>query len=147
NYGSENMSLINELHDTVVQNFAAGPNPSGLAYDSGTGEIFVTNSGYNYVDVVAQGTTTVSATIFLSTSPHGVAYDSGNGDVYLANYNVPGTESVISGVTQTITATVDVGSYPLAAVYDGRNGLDYVSNSESNNVSVINATTNTIVTS
>lgn len=48
--------------------------------------------------------------------------------------------------SSNLIATINVGSYPSALAYDSSNGNVYVVNTASNDVSVINATTNTVLT-
>ena len=56
---------------------------TGVAYDSGKGEIFVTNSDLVYV--ISDTSNTVVAEIPLGGDPFGIAYDSGKGEIYVAN--------------------------------------------------------------
>ena len=56
--------------------------PVSVAYDSGKGEIFVTNNGGNNVSVISDSSNRVVASIPVGYAPDGVAYDSGKGVCY-----------------------------------------------------------------
>src|ERR1017187_7674257 len=55
-----------------------GTQPSGIAYDSAMGELFVANYGSNTVSVISDSTNTVVANVSVR-SPLGVAYDPARG--------------------------------------------------------------------
>ncbi|MDG6913419.1 MAG: PKD domain-containing protein [Nitrososphaerota archaeon] len=92
------------------------------------------------------------ANISVGIMPEGLVYDSRNGNIYVANYNCPlptscgqSTISVISTSTNVVVATVPVGNGSLGLAYDNNKGEIFVTNSGSNNVSVVNDTTNTVI--
>src|SRR5207253_1475457 len=115
-----------------VATIPVGGDPSGVAYDSGNGYVYVADQGANNVSVIDG--TTVLATVPVGSGPHGVAYDRANGYVYVAN-SYSNTVSVINS-TKVVT-TIPVGSYPAGVAYDSGNGYVYVANQGSNTVSVI----------
>jgi YVTN family beta-propeller protein len=121
-----------------------GTSPTGIAYDSGKGEVFVANSGFNTISVISDSTNAVVATVTVGTSPAGVAYDSGKGEVYVTN-RVSNSVSVISDNTNAVVATVAVGTTPNNIAYDSSKGEVFVVNSGANTVSVISDTTNAVV--
>ncbi len=132
---------------------ASGPFPSGAAYDSGKGEVFVADSGS--VSVISDATNAVVATVaesgdFSYATPNGVAYDSGKGEVFVANSGTdlgPGSVSVISDTTNTVVATIAVEGFDVA--YDSAKGELFVANSAygflSSGVTVISDATNNVV--
>jgi YVTN family beta-propeller protein len=65
----------------VIANIPVGTNPNKVVYDSGKGELFVCNSGYNTVSVISDSTNAVDGTITVGISPAGPAYNSGKGEV------------------------------------------------------------------
>src|SRR5256712_779603 len=86
------------VNNTLVPgNFLAanGFEPTAVAYDSGKGEVFVTDKGSNAVSVISDTTNAVVASIPVGSSPFGVAYDSAKGEVFVANQG-SGTVTVIS---------------------------------------------------
>ena len=129
---------------SVVATVPVGAFPYGAAYDSGNGDVYVSNYLSNDVSVISGTTNTVVATVPVGSSPLGVGYDDRNGDVYVANIN-SNNVSVISATTNTVVATVPVGSGPNGVAYDSGNGDVYVTNLFSNSTSVISGTTNTVV--
>lgn len=143
---------------TKIEPFATikvGQFPSGVAYDSGKGEIFVTNLGDGTVSVISDETNTVIATIKVGRYPRGLAYDSGKGMIYVVNSG-NNSVSVISDSTNTVVATIPVGELPQSIVYDPAKGELFVANTNYDNaissistyvctVSVISDETNTVV--
>ncbi|MCW4045316.1 MAG: YncE family protein, partial [Candidatus Bathyarchaeota archaeon] len=117
----------------------------GVAYDSGKGEIYITNWGANTVSVISDSNHTVIATIPVGNNPRGVTYDSAKGEIYVANSDSSGngTISIISDSTHTIVATVTVGSGPLNLAYDARKGEIFVTHGGT--VSVISDSTHNVV--
>src|SRR5208283_5260230 len=71
-----------------------GGYPRNLAYDSGTGQILVTNGFDNTISVISDSSNSVVATVSVGTSPGDVVYDSSMGEIFVANGD--GTISVIS---------------------------------------------------
>src|SRR5438445_689575 len=129
---------------TVVATVPVGQSPTGVAYDSGTGEVFVTNIGGDTVSVISDVTNTVVATVPVGSGPTGVAYDSGTGEVFVTNL-LGNTVSVISDVTNTVVATVPVGTSPTGVAYDSGTGEVFVANVGGNTVSVISDVTTFVV--
>ena len=93
------------------------PYDYGAAYDSGKGEVFVTNAGSDTVSVISDRTNAVIATVPMRFAPYAIAYDSAKGEIFVANGNAAtklGTVSIISDSTNTVVANVTVGSDPQA---------------------------------
>jgi YVTN family beta-propeller protein len=114
-----------------------------LAYDSGTSQVFVANSGSNTVSVISDSTNTIAHTVTVGTTPDAVAYDSGTSEVFVANSG-SNNVSVISDSLYTVAAWVGVGTTPDAVAYDSGASEVFVANSGSNNVSVISDSLNAI---
>jgi YVTN family beta-propeller protein/parallel beta-helix repeat protein len=139
------LSAVQAIHAAgVTGTIPVGTNPFGIAYDSGKGEVFVTNYGSNTVSVISDSTNAVVATVSVGTEPFGVAYDSGKGEVFVTNYGSTSV-SVISDSANTVVATVFVGSIPLGVAYDSGKGEIFVANEGSSTVSVISDSNNTVV--
>ena len=136
--------MVSGASNTVVATVAVGSQPSGAAYDSANGDIYVINELSGNVSVVSGASNTVVATVAVGTEPEGAAYDNANGDIYVSNL-ISNNVSVVSGASNTVVATVAVGSQPWGAAYDSANGDIYVSNAASNNVSVVSGASNTVV--
>ena len=121
-----------------------GGSPWGVAYDSGTGEIFVVNSAANTVLVLSESNYAILATVSVGQQPYRAIYDSGKGEIFVANYG-SNSVSVISDQTNTVIATIPVGVSPASFTYDSGKGEIFVANSGDNTVSVISDSTNTVV--
>jgi len=141
--GSNNVTVISgTTNKVVVSSIPVGTYPIQVAYDSGNGDVFVSNWGSNTVSVISNaGNNTVLVTIPVGLVPHGMAYDDGNGYVYVANDGSDNV-SVISGATDMVVANIPVGIEPVGVAYDSGNGDIYVANFGSDNVTVISGTTN-----
>jgi YVTN family beta-propeller protein len=146
NLVSGNVTVINGATNTVVvPSIPVGVEPNGVAFDSSNGYVYVTNYGSNNVTVINGATNTVVVpSITVGTRPYGVAFDSWNGYVYVTNYGSSNL-TVIEGGT-VVVHSIPVWSYPDAAAFDSSNGYVFVTqNTSSDNVSVIDGTTNTVV--
>ncbi len=97
-----NNTLVN---GNFVNNAGNGIGPSGVAYDSSNGYLYVTNLNSNSVSVINGASNTVIDTIAVGLEPRGVAFDSSNGYLYVANYN-SGTISIIATTTGSATYPV-----------------------------------------
>ena len=100
------------------------PRP-GVAYDSGKGEIFVTNTGSNTVSVISDESNTVVATVNVDKAPTGICYDPFMHEVFVSNSN-SATVSVISDVDNRVVATITNLSSPGNMAYDSGKGLIWV---------------------
>jgi len=141
------------LNNTLVPgNFLSGNGigPQEIAFDSGKGEVFVTDSVTNTVSVVSDKTNSLVATIAVGSYPDGVAYDSGMGEVFVANAN-SNNVSVISDSTNSVTASISLGTYvaPHGVAYDQRQAKVFVSSynvqTSASVVSVISDANNTVI--
>ena len=117
--------------------------PSGAAFDSSNGYVYVTDFLSNSVSVINGSSNRVISTIDVG-SPDAATYDSSNGYVYVSNC-FSSSVSVINGSTNNVISTIDVGQHPSGAAFDSSNGYVYVANAYSNNVSVINGSTNNVI--
>ena len=135
-------TLVLPNNTLVSGNYPAqnGVGPYSDVYDSGKGEVFVTNS--NGLSVISDVTNQVVATVAVVAGSFGIAYDGKKGEVYVASGN---SVSVISDTTNKVVATVGVGLDPRGLAYDRPKGEVFVTNYGSKNVSVIDDKTNTVV--
>jgi YVTN family beta-propeller protein len=131
--------VISDASNAVVATVNVGSGPGGMTYDSGKGEVFVSNWHADTVSVISAATNAVVATVNVGSRPFGVAYDSANGYLFVANDNA-NTTSVISDVNNTVISTLEVGYSPWEIAYDSAKGEIFVSNYGAANVSVISMT-------
>jgi YVTN family beta-propeller protein len=129
---------------TVVATVTVGSFPFGVAVNSSTNRIYVTNAFGNNVSVIDGATNTVVATVPVGTTPYQVDVNPSTNRIYVAN-SVSNNVSVIDGATNTVVATVPVGNQPLSVAVNSTTNRIYVSSWGSDNVSVIDGATNTVV--
>jgi len=141
-------AATNTLVTTISVGDVSEYDLKGLAYDSGTGEIFASNDLSSNVSVISTATDKVVDTINLpDQDPRAVAYDPGTHQIFVANaLGTLANVSVISDATDAVVHSINVGVDPDAIVYDGGKGYVYVANGGSANVSVIDDSTDAVVT-
>ena len=121
--------------------------PLQAAYDSATGELFVTNvntiGGSSTVSVLSGNPATVHRSFAVIGSPHGIAFDSANGLLYIS---LTGTSQVDYYTTSGAQlGFVTTGIDPNYLAYDPSNGCIYTANFGSASVSVISGATNSVI--
>ena len=115
---------------------------AGLAYDSGTAQVFVADYYADNVSIISDSTNSVVTTVSFPGSPSALVYDSSDHTVVVvAGHNV----SSISDVTDHVVATDKLAGYPGGLAFDSGTGQLFVTTSGGDNVSVLNATTLTLV--
>ncbi|MBS1524807.1 MAG: beta-propeller fold lactonase family protein [Bacteroidetes bacterium] len=144
NYGSNNVSVIATVNNTVVATIPVGTNPWGVAVSPDNSRVYVTNQGSNNVSVINTATRSVIATIGVGVQPEGIVVNNDGTKVYVANA-IGSTISVISTVTNAVIATINPGAVPREVSLSPDGSRLYVVNDGANTVSVINTTTNAIV--
>ena len=143
--------IINPATNSVVGNITIptspnqSPTPRFLA--SGGGKLFVSVDYYTSKpsSVLAFDTTTLAlvsnVTMPTGNLPQMLSYDPVNGYVYVAGGNANET-TVINSRTGSIVTNIPVGNAPYAVSYNA--GEVFVTESSSNLVAVINASTNSL---
>jgi DNA-binding beta-propeller fold protein YncE len=136
--------------------------PSGMAYDSQNGYLYVVTSEGQNVTVISTATDQIVQNISIPGSVPGsnlfsIAFDATNGDIYLGDLGpyddypaVPGTNvTVIDGATNTVVGTVVTGLGPTGISIDSQSGDVYVGDAgnvtDRGNISVISGTTNLLM--
>ncbi|MGD0478439.1 MAG: hypothetical protein ABSB29_09785 [Nitrososphaerales archaeon] len=113
--------------------------PTAMVYDSGKGEIFVSDvASYSGVFVMSDQSNAIVATIGVEHSPGEMVYDSAKSEVFVANYN---QVSVISDSTNKVVANISVSATSLA--YDPTEHEVFAYNGT--RISVISDSTNKVV--
>ena len=133
----------------VVATTSVGGTSYGVAYDSGTSQVFVTHFFNDSVSVLSDTDNKVVDTIQFGVNyePVGLAYDSGKGEIFVANYGA-NTASVISDATDKVLLNVSVGAYPQAVAYDSGKGEVFVTSGTTRTeayVTAISDATNAVV--
>lgn len=141
NIQSQNISLV-DLGTRSTIGAISVPNVGAVLYDS-SNELLYANSGGGNVSVINTTTNSTIAVVPVGYGPFALTFDTANGDVYVAIFG--GTVSVINASTNLGIATIPAGVAPDAIAYDNANGLIYVANLESNNLTVIDGVSQTVV--
>lgn len=146
NINSDDVSVIDAATNTVIDTIDVGNKPY---YTAAVGsKVYVTNGGSNTVSVIDTASNTVTDTISVGVYPRGIKAH--GTDLYVANYGDPNYSggdyiSVIDSNTDTVTDAIilPAGSYgPRGVTVLG--DKVYVANYRSDNVTVINTSTNEI---
>ncbi len=87
---------------------AVGTHPWGIAADSVSRTVYVTNEVSDTVSVISEATNTVIKTIAVGDAPQGVAVDPNTASPCGSSNDGSGTVSVISAATNTVIQTVPV---------------------------------------
>lgn len=143
---NDNLVVVNESTEQAIASVSVGTAPWGVAYDSGNGELFVSNSGGDSVSVVDPTTESVVTTVPVFLTPEGLASDPTDGKVFVAN-DFSNNVSVLDTSTDKVLTTVPTGGYPVGVAYDSALDEVFVTDRETGNVSVLNGATNALVAS
>jgi len=147
NTADNTVSVINSQTNAVIATISVGVKPYSI--DTVGTTIYVTNGQSNSVSVIDGLTNTVTTTIPVGLNPRGIKAQ--GTDIYVANFgdqNLSGGNSisVINSLTNTVTNTIilpagTAGPFALTS----NNGNIYVANYLSSDISVIDATSKTII--
>jgi YVTN family beta-propeller protein len=151
-----NLTAINGASNLVQDQIYLGPyaSPATPNYVGGTvNDLYVpvisTDPPPDNVSVISGSTDLVLK--YLSTGsnsyPTTGVYDPGNGYLYVPamGATLKSHVTVINTATNTVQATIPVGAFPSTPAYDPADGYVYVPNTNSNNVTIINGSTDQVV--
>lgn len=148
NWGSGTVSVYDVALGSVLGTVTVGTNPSAMIYDPANQNVYVSNEGADSVAYFSSLTFTVTAILNLpvtyvsvGTSPTALAYDPSSQNIYVAD---SGSSSVVEiyGSNSTLApGSISVGSNPEGLSYYSFNNYLYVTNNNSDNVSILNLTT------
>jgi YVTN family beta-propeller protein len=93
--GNETVSVISDSTNTVIATVNFEQQLGSLAYDPGSGQVYVTCPYDKTVAVLSDSTNSVAANISVGWTPDLLAYDSAKNEVFVTNPDV-GTVQVIS---------------------------------------------------
>lgn len=139
------ITVINATTNTLIRGITGINSPTGVAYDSDNGYIYVTTAGVS-VQVIDPSNNTMLTQVSVGIRPRGIVFDPTNGYLYVANF-ASGTISVIDGATNTvvgnpINVSGAISSSPYLMAYNPAKGYVMASNNISKGVNIINDTNN-----
>jgi YVTN family beta-propeller protein len=135
NTGSNNVSVIDTMTNTVIATIPVGTFPWGVAVSPDNSKVYVSNLQSTAipgtVSVIDTATNTVTATIPMGVYPEGMVVTPDGSRVYVSQNTRPGTVSVIDTATNTVTASIPVGSAPIGVAVTPDGSKVYVANADS----------------
>ena len=139
---SSTLTVFDTTTNTVVDTIGGLSNPIGVAVDPGTHTVYVANYVSQTVSVIdtTASPATVANTDIVGSRPWAIAVDPISHPAYVATL-FGGTVAVISGTTIVKTLGGFIG--PIQVTVDPSTQHAYVINNNSDNVSVIDTTTDT----
>jgi len=144
------VSVIDISTNTVVKTIPVGSVPNGVAVSQDNSKVYISNFGSDNVSVIDASSNTVTATIAIGSRPSGIAISPNGSTVYALNVGNNlnnGTVSVIRTSDNLVVTTITVQEQPTAVVVSPDNKWVYVTNFRSNTISIIDASTNSVLTS
>ncbi|HZY92867.1 MAG TPA: YncE family protein [Thermoplasmata archaeon] len=140
--GSSVAPTAGDLAAYVPHLIPVGQGPSGIAYDSIHGRIYVANPGSRNLSVINDSTEQVVATVALPSGPAGVAYDNMDNRLFVScQYQLV----VIDATTYSIVTTLPIGGgSPFNVAVDSVAGKVYIAGVAFSNVTIVNAANMTV---
>jgi len=135
--------VISDANNSVVATISVAQYPSGVAYDSAKGEVFVVSSDYpnSTVSVISDSNNSVVAKITVGRQGGAVAYDSKMGRVYVQTGD--GIQMISDDTNKVVgTISLSVGDINSMA-YDSGKGEIFIAGDSG--VSVISDSSNKVV--
>ena len=154
NSGSSNVSVIGVSPNRIVGAFPLGNQVEAALFNPQNGEIYVPGLNARNVTIISGANNHVVGSVNVGVSPQQATMDSGNDEIFLPNLNSSNL-SVISSASDTVISSIPIPAPPSAVGYDSVDADIYVSthtclnpdyNCRHDNVSVVSAASNTVVT-
>jgi YVTN family beta-propeller protein len=142
--GADAIYEVSTANRTLLRTASLGFPAQGVAFDSRTNQIYVTNPDNGTVTVLSAVTLSPVATIPVGATPLGVAYDNSTGLVYVACWGAGAVYS-ISGASRSVIGRTEVGSTPSAVVVDSTDRELFVTNLDNDSVSIVSETSLTVL--
>jgi YVTN family beta-propeller protein len=140
--------VISGRTNRVIGTIRVGHGADGVAVNSVTDRIYVTNDYDGTVSVISGRTRRVVATVRVGVNPQDAAVNATAGAAYVTNF-VNGTVSVIRGRRDRVTSTIGLGGGPDAIAVNPSTGLLYVADNSGNDdrVAVIDPRAGSVIAS
>lgn len=118
------VSAISDSSNSVTATVPVGNQPSGVAYDSANGDIFVTDYGqpFDTVSVISDSTNEVVKNVTVGAEPYQIVYDSVKGELFVSG---TGKVMVIPDSSNTATLNITMPD-PKGMAFDPSNGEVFV---------------------
>lgn len=141
---SSNVTVINGATNSFVTNIPIGGSSYGIAVDTQSGNVYVSESNPDSVAVINGTSNTLVDTIALSVQPLAISYDSSSDYIYVGTSN---NVSLINTHSNTVTSEISLGvkygsTFGLAV--DPASGNIYDTGSIGNGIQVISDRTNSV---
>ncbi|WP_052721621.1 YVTN family beta-propeller repeat protein [Methanosarcina siciliae] len=150
NEKSNTVSLINTTTNTVISTLLVGNVPCGVAFSPDGQKVYVTNFGDDnspgrYFSVIDTATQEVTDQLVEGFKPSGIAVIP-DGTLYVACYSTNDVYAIDLATNNVSKILVGLHPREVTAVTTPDGLRIYVANRHSNDISVIDTTTNTVVT-
>ncbi len=142
--GADHLYELSAQNRTVVNSVPVGLQPQGVAYDTRTRDVFVTNSADSTVSVLSVESLNSVATIAVGSTPIGVTYDNSTNTVYVACWGANEVDA-ISGESLSVVRTARVGLTPSAIAIDETDQELFVTNLNNDSVSIVSMSNLTVL--
>lgn len=156
NQGSGTVSAIDVASNTVSATVSTGASPRFLIFDPHLRRLYVANAGSNTISVFnADVGLSLLATVPVGAGPTSIAPLADGTRIYVANAGCAdsvqltgcsgNTVSVVDAVSLAVRKTISVGSTPISLASDPQSTKVVVANRDSNNITDIRTSDDTIV--
>ena len=148
NWGGDSVSVINGTTNQEIEKIKVGQNPAGIEVNPDKNMIYVTNWKGNSVSVINGSSNMVVATLNVEQKPSNVGINFKENRLYVSNSEGNIFVRAIDlkdRLSTTILSQIPAGIYPneiAIGIANNKTKMVYVTNTNSNSVSVIDATTN-----
>ncbi|GEM_PF-5330303 len=137
---SANTSFV--FAETITGDIIVEANPIGVAINSNTNRIYVTNNQSDTVSVIDSSTSKITATVQIGKEPYGIDLNSKTNKIYTVHID---TLSVINGGSNTVEKTINIGGDGAGVAVNPDTNLIYTASDPTNILSVIDGNTDTLI--
>jgi YVTN family beta-propeller protein len=144
-----NATVISAATQQIVASIPLGIYPYSLTFDPVDGQLLVPNPAGNDTYLVNPATELVSGVVPVDLYPEWASVDTANGEVAVLDDNETGTyEGMVTILNASFgtNLTITTGYSPTGIAFDSGNDCFYVTDDLGGNITVINGTTNRVVT-
>ena len=137
------MANINKVFaETIIGDVIVEANPVGVAINSNTNRIYVTNNQSDTVSVIDSFTDKVTATVQIGKEPYGIDVNTKTNKIYVVHID---TLSVINGESNTVEKTISIGGDGAGVAVNPDTNLIYTASEPTSTLSVIDGNTDTLI--